>query len=334
MIATVSGLARGPLLAALALLLAPAVCPAQEPKPGKIVRIGRLSPLSAAADAHHVEAFRKSLRELGWIEGAGFVIESRFADGQSARLPELAAQLVRERVDLILTGSNPGALAAKNATRTIPIVMVTTGDPVRGGIVASLAHPGGNVTGVTALGQTLYAKRLDLIKEAVPGIGRVAILVNPASVYTAPLLRDKDTWARTLGLRIPVLEAGRPDDLEKAFAALAAERAGALLVQTDALFITHRRRIVELAARSRVPAVYGERESVDAGGLMFYGASLPGMYREAAVYADRILKGARPADLPVAQPTTLELVINLKAAKALGLTIPAPVLARADHLVE
>jgi putative ABC transport system substrate-binding protein len=333
-IATVSGPVRLLLLAALALLVAPTFCSAQEPKSGKIVRIGRLSPLSADADARHLEAFRKSLRELGWIEGAGFVIESRFADGQSARLPQLATQLVRERVDLILTGSNPGALAAKHATGTIPIVMVTTGDPVRAGIVASLSRPGGNITGVTALGQTLYAKRLDLIKEAVPGVGRVAILVNPASVYTASILRDKDTWARTLGLRIPVLEAGGPADFEKAFAALAAERAGALMVQTDALFITHRRRIVELAARSRVPAVYGERESVDAGGLMFYGASLVGMYREAAVYADRILKGARPADLPVAQPTTLELVINLKAAKALGLTIPAPVLARADHLVE
>ena len=334
MIATVSVAGRRMLLAVLALLVAPSVCPAQEQKPGKIVRIGRLSPLSAAADAHHLEVFRKGLRDLGWIEGTGYVIESRFGNGQYDRLPQLATELVRERVDLILTGSNPGALAAKGATRTIPIVMVTTGDPVRAGIVASLARPGGNVTGVTALGQVLYAKRLELIKEAVPGVSRVAILVNPASVYTAPLLREKDIWARTLGLRVPVLEAGTPADLEKAFAALAAERTGALMVQTDALFITHRRRIVELAARNRVPAVYGERESVDAGGLMYYGANLSGMYREAAIQVDRILKGARPADLPVEQPTTLELVINLKAAKALGLTIPAPVLARADHLVE
>ena len=334
MIVAVSGAGRLLLMAALALFVAPTICPAQEPKAGKIVRIGRLSPLSADADARHLEVFRKGLRDLGWIEGHGFVIEGRFADGQYARLPELAAELVRQRVDLILTGSNPGALAAKSATSTIPIVMVTTGDPVGAGIVASLSRPGGNITGVTALSQALYAKRLELIKEAVPGVTRVAVLVNPSSVYTAPLLREKDIAARTLGLHLPVLEARGPADFEKAFTTLTAERAGALMVQTDALFITHRRRIVELAARSRVPAVYGERESVDAGGLMFYGATLAALYREAAVYADRILKGARPADLPVVQPTKLELVINLKTAKALDLTIPAAVIARADHLVE
>ena len=318
----------------LAVLVVPPIARAQEPKGGKIVRIGRLSPLSAETDARNLEAFRKGLRDLGWVEEKNFVIESRFADGQSARLPELAAELVRRPVDLLLTGSNPGALAAKNATGTIPIVMVTTGDPVVAGIVASLARPGGNVTGVTALGQALHAKRLELIKEAVPGVTRVAVLTNPVSVYTPALLKEKESVARTLGLQIPVVEARGAADLEKAFAALATERAGALMVQTDALFITHRRRIVELAARSRVPAVYGEREFVDAGGLMFYGASFAEMYREAAVYTDRILKGARPADLPVGQPTKLELVINLKTAKALGLSIPSPVLRRADHLVE
>jgi len=301
---------------------------------GKVVRIGRLSPLSAEADSLYLDAFRNGLRDLGWVEGKSFAIESRFAGGRFERLPELAADLVRQRVDLILTGSNQGALAAKRATSTIPIVMVTTGDPVADGVVTSLARPGGNITGVTALGQSLNAKRLELIKEAVPGVTRVAILANPDSPYTSPLLKEKDAAARRLGLQLPILEARDPAGLEKAFAAAAVERAGALMVQTDILFVTHRRRIVELAARSRLPTVYGDRESVEAGGLMFYGASLPTMYRDAAAYADRILKGARPADLPVEQPTKLELLINLKTAKALGLTIPPSVIGRADHLVE
>ncbi len=323
-------------VAALALgaLVGSLVADAQEPKTGKALRIGRLSPLSAETDVPNLEAFRQGLRDLGWIEGKSFTIESRFADGKSERLPGLAVELVRRRVDLILTGSNPGALAAKKATGTIPIVMVTTGDPVGARLVTSLARPGGNVTGVTALGQMLNTKRLELIKEAVPGVTRVAVLTNPASAYTAPFLREKESAARALGLQLPVLEARDPGSFERAFAALATERAGALMVQTDAVFITHRRRIVDLAAKNRVPAVYGTREFVDAGGLMFYGATFPDMYRHAAGYADKILKGAKPADLPVEQPTKLELVINLKTAKALGLTIPPPVLARADHLVE
>jgi putative ABC transport system substrate-binding protein len=331
--ATVSGSGRL-LLAALALLLTPAVCPAQEPKPGKIVRIGRLSPLSAETDRPNLEAFRQRLAELGWVEGKSFAIEGRFADGRSARLPELAADLVRQRVDLILTGSNPGGLAAKNATGSIPIVLVTTGDPVASGIVASLARPGGNVTGVTALGHQLNAKKLELIKETVPGVARVAVLVNPTSVYTPPFLKERESIARALGLELPVVEARDPADLERAFTAPAMRQAGALMVQVDAMFIRHRHRVAELAARARVPAVYGEREFVEAGGLMFYGASLAEMYRHAAGYADRILKGARPADLPVEQPTKLELIVNLKAAKALGLTIPPSVLARADRFLE
>jgi ABC-type uncharacterized transport system substrate-binding protein len=316
----------------LAVLIAPLSVDAQGT--GKIVRIGRLSPLSAETDSPNLDAFRKGLRELGWVEGKSFTIESRFADGKSERLPELAAELVRQRVDLILTGSNPGALAAKKATATIPIVMVTTGDPVGAGIVTSLARPGGNVTGVTAIGQMLNAKRLELIKEAVPGVTRVAVLTNPRSAYTAPFMQERESMVRRLGLQLPVLEATDPGSFEKAFAALATDRAGALLVQTDAMFITHRRRIVELEAKSRVPTVYGDREFVDAGGLMFYGATLAHLYHEAATYTDRILKGAKPADLPVEQPTKLELVINLKAAKALGLTIPRSVIGRADHLVE
>jgi putative ABC transport system substrate-binding protein len=318
----------------LAVLVAPGIADAQGTSAGKIVRIGRLSPLSAATDAPNLDAFRKGMRELGWVEGKSYTIVSRFADGVYERLPELAGEIVRQRVDLILSGSNPGAIAARDATGTIPIVMVTTGDPVGAGLVASFARPGGNVTGVTALGQMLNAKRLELVKETVPGITRVAVLTNPDSPYTAPFLEERESTARILGLDLPVLEARDARGLEKAFAALAAARAGALMVQTDALFLTHRKRLVELAARSRVPAIYGAREFVDAGGLMFYSATMATLYRDAATYADRILKGARPADLPVQQPTKLELAINLKAAKALGLTIPPSVLGRADHLVQ
>jgi ABC-type uncharacterized transport system substrate-binding protein len=235
---------------------------------------------------------------------------------------------------MILTGSTPGARAAKQATGSIPIVMVTTGDPVEDGLITSLARPGGNVTGVTALGQVLNTKRLELIKETVPGVSRVAVLINPGSSYTASFMKRRDEAGRGLGLDLPVFEARDPGSFEKAFAAMATERLTALMVQTEPMFITHRRRIVELAARSRLAAVYGEREFVDVGGLMFYGASLVEMYRDVAVHADKILKGAKPADLPVEQPTKLQLIINLRTAKALGVTIPPSVLLRADQVLE
>jgi putative ABC transport system substrate-binding protein len=321
-------------LLAFVLLVAPLATGAQESKAGKVVRIGRLSPLTAEADARNLEAFRQGLRDRGWVEGQHFRVEARFADGRSDRLPSLATELVREGVDVILTGSNPGALAARRATSTIPIIMVTTGDPVAAGIVMSLARPGGNVTGVTALGQVLNAKRLELIKETVPGVLRVAVLINPVSPYTPPLLRERERMSTALGLSLYVAEAREPSAFENAFAALARERVGAVMIQTDALFISHRRRIVALVTKSGLPAVYGEREFVEAGGLMFYGASLADMYRHAATHADKILKGANPADLPVEQPTKFELVVNLKTAKALGLTIPQSVLLRADEVIQ
>ncbi len=317
-----------------AVLVLTATATAQDARTGKPVRIGRLSPLSAATDAPHLEAFRKALRELGWREGTGFVIEGRFADGRPERLADLAADLVRQRVDLILVGSTPGALAAKKATGSIPVVMVTTGDPVEGGVVASLARPGGNITGVTGLAHVLNAKRLELLKEALPGVSRVAVLVNPTSPYTPPFMQERESTGRTLGLALPVHEVRDPDGIGRGLLAMAAERPGAVMVLTDVMFITERRRIVDLLTRSRLPAVYPEREFVDVGGLMFYGASLASLYRHAAVYADRILKGARPADLPVEQPTTLELIVNLKAARAIGLTLPPSVLSRADRVVE
>ena len=321
-------------LIAIVVLGIPFAAVAQGAKLGKTARIGRLSPLSAETDAPGLDAFRKGLRDLGWVEGRDFVIETRYADGNPERLPELAAQLVRQRVDLILVGSNPGTLAAKMATSTIPIVMVTTGDPVGGGLVASLAQPGGNVTGLTALGQALSAKRLELLKEAVPGVARVAVLTSPASPYAGPFLKERENLAQALGVRLQVVEAQDPTKFEQAFAEMARERAGALMVFTDVMFITHRRRLVELAAKSRLPAVYPELEFVSAGGLMFYGASLVDLYHHAADYADKILKGTKPADLPVEQPTKLELVINRKTAKALGLAIPSSLLVRADHVID
>ena len=320
--------------ASLGVLGVAAGAAAQEARARTPARIGRLSPLSAEADRLNMEAFRKGLTDLGWVEGKSFTIESRFAAGQLDRLPGLATELARERLDLIITGSDPGVLAAKKATSSIPIVMVTTGDPVAGGLVTSLARPGANVTGVTALGQVLTAKRLELLKEAVPGVARIAVLVNPKLSYTAVFLKERDATSRTLGLELPVFEASEADALEAAFTEMTKARAGALMVQIDPWFITHRQRIVRLAAMSRLPAVYGESEFVEAGGLMFYGASLVGMYREAAVYADKILKGAKPETLPVEQPTKLDLVINLKAAKAMGITIPRSVLVRADRVLE
>ena len=322
------------LLLVLAVLSTSHDADAQPARSGKPARIGRLSPLSAEADTRNMQAFRKGLTDLGWVEGRTFVLESVFADGDDGRLPALAVDLARRHVDVILTGSTLGAAAAKKATSTIPIVMVTTGDPVVEGLVMSLARPGGNVTGITALGHVLNVKRLELMKQAVPGITRVGVLINPVSPYTPGFLKERDSAARALGVELRLLEAHDGASLEKVLTGLGKERVGAVMVQTNAFFITERRRIVDLIARSRLPAVYGERQSVDAGGLMFYGASLAEMYREAAAFADKVLKGARPADIPVEQPTKFELVINLKTARTLGITIPRSVLVRADQVIE
>ena len=307
---------------------------AQTQQAARPVRIGRLSPVSAETDAHNLDAFRRGLRDLGWVEGQHFTMEARFAEGKLDRLPGLAAELVREQVAIILTGSNPGVRAAGRATDTIPIVMVTTGDPVAEGLVTSLARPGRNVTGVTAFGQALNTKRLELLKDAVPGVNRVAVLLNPAGPYTAAFVAQRDDAARALALDIRLLPAPSFDDIEKALASAQKDGVGSLMVQTNPMYLTHRRRIVELVAKSRLPAIYGERDFVEAGGLMFYGASLAQMYTDAARYADKILRGAKPADLPIEQPTRFELVISLKTAKALGLTIPPSLLLRADQVIE
>jgi putative ABC transport system substrate-binding protein len=281
-----------------------------------------------------LEAFRRGLGELGYVEGHNIFFEFRYGETQSARLPLLAAELVRLQVDLILAGSTPAGLAAKNATRAIPIVMVTTGDPVVSGLVASLARPGGNVTGLAGLGLELSGKRLEVLREAVPRVAHIAVLRNPDFPDTGPAVHELEGVARTLGVQLRFLEGRDPNEFEPAFAAMKRERVGALLVLVDPLFNSHRERIVALAAAHQLPAMYDIREFVDAGGLMFYGATLPDRYRRAAYYVDRILKGATPADLPVEQPTKFELVINLKTAKALGLPLPPHILFQADEVMQ
>ena len=301
---------------------------------GKVVRVGRLVPTSRGAMPGSDAALRQGLRDLGWIEGQNIVFEYRSADGDPARLPRLAAELVRLKVHIIVAGSTPGVQAAKAATATIPIVMVTSGDPVANGLVTSLARPGGNVTGLTALGQELSAKQLEILREAVPGVARVAVLANPAHPETKPSVKSLETAAGALGIQLRVVEARGPAELEKAFATMTGERCGALMVLADITLNANRQQVVALAAKNRLPAIYALREYVEDGGLMFYGASLPGMYQQAAVFVDKILKGMKPADLPIQQPTKFELVINGRTAKALGITLAPALLLRADRVLE
>ena len=283
------------------------------------------------------EAIRLALRELGYIEGQNIAIEYRYAEGKRDRLPELAAELVRLKVDIIVVAGGAGPIrAAKNATKTIPIVMTGGGiDPVEAGLVESLARPGGNVTGITNLARELGGKRLELLKEAVPKLARVAVLYDPANPTTVLEVKEVlPVAARALGLTIQPWEVRDADGFEKVFAALNKQRPDGLYVPGGPLMNANQKRIVGFALKSRLPSVYGSREAVDAGGLMSYGADLADSYRRVAYYVDRILKGAKPADLPVEQPTKFELVINLKTAKQIGLTIPPEVLARANKLIK
>ena len=312
-----------------------APCATSQAQPAaRVPRVARLSPSTAVADEIILAGFRRGLREHGWVENKNIALEYRFADGKTDRLNELAAELVRLKVDVILSGATVGALAAKRATSTIPIVMVTTGDPVAAGLVTSLARPGGNLTGVTALGQELSGKRLQLLKEAIPGISHVAVLSNPTNPDSTFSVKEVEAAAHELGVKLRLHEAADPTRFDGAFRAMSAERAGAVLVLTDSMLLTHRKRIVELAAQNRLPAMYPISEYANVGGLMFYGANFPDMYRRAATFVDKILKGSKPADLPVEQPTKFDLIINLKAAKQIGLTIPPNVLARADRVIK
>ena len=314
---------------ALGLLAAPLAADAQPPR--KHFRIGFLEP--GAVRPLPWQAFRERLRELGYVEGQTVAFEVRWADGHLDRLHQLAAELVRLKVDVVVTAGSPAARAAKNATTSIPIVMATGGDPVGLGLVATLARPGGNVTGLTTLSRELSGKRLEMIKEALPRVARMGLLWHRTSDIDALTKRETEEAAQTLGMPLKAHGVDGPADFERALSAIVADRAGAVLVATSPMFFGHRRQLAELALKHRLPTIFAFREYADAGGLMAYGPSYTELYQRAAGYVDRVLKGARPADLPVEQPTKFELTINLKTLKALGLTIPPAVLARADEII-
>jgi len=296
--------------------------------------IGYLSSVSPGPSAASVAAFHQGLSETGYVEGQNFVIEYRWAEGHYDQLAALAANLVGRKVDVISAGSVSAALAAKNATSMIPIVFVSGGDPVAEGLVASLARPGSNLTGVTLINVELMAKRIELLSEVVPQAAVIALLVNPNSPQTERILRDVQEAALAKGVQLQILDASTESEIDAAFASLVQLQAGALVVVADAFFFSRREQLVALASRHAVPAIYGWREFAAAGGLISYGTSITAVFRQVGIYAGRIIKGEKPADLPVQQPTTFELVVNQKTAKALGLTVPPSILARADEVIE
>lgn len=294
----------------------------------KLYRIGMLERTSASINAANMDAFRQGLRELGYVEGETFVIEYRSADGQDERFPALATELVQSKVDLIVTRGTPAALAAKNATRTIPVIITGIGDPVGQGVVASLARPGGNVTGLSAAVTDIYPKRVQLLVELVPRVARIAVLFNMSNPALPPQWAEVEKAARSRGIEPQLLDVRTVGDLEPAFDAAIRHRADGLVVGIDTLTQANQRLIVSLAAKRRLPAIYASTEFT--GGLISYGVNYPEMYRRAAGYAHKIFKGAKPADLPVEEPTAFQLVVNSKTARALGLTIPPALLLRAD----
>jgi putative ABC transport system substrate-binding protein len=316
------------------LLAAPLAAEAQQA--AKVVRIGILGtvPPTTPEISRIWDAFLQGLRELGYVEGQNLTIERRFSEGKAEWLPDLAADLVRLKVDIIVAAGTPGPFAAQSATKTIPIVMTNHGDPVGGGLVASLARPSGNITGLSILSPEIVGKQLELLKEAIPRVSRVAVLRNPTNKTHALSLKEVEGAARSLKVQLQILEARAPSDVAGAFSAVTKESAGALIVLADPMFFGERTRIAELAAKLRLPMMTALREHAEAGGLMTYGANNSDVFRRAATYVDKILKGAKPADLPIEQPTKFDLVINLKTAKALGLTIPPSLLGRADEIIQ
>ena len=312
------------------LLVVPLASVAQQV--GKVYRVGMLETTPVTMNAANLGAFRQQLRELGYVEGRNLIIEYRSADGRSERFAGLAAELVNMKVDLIVARGSLATQAAKNATRTIPVVMANVGEPLQ--FVASLARPGGNVTGLSSVTVDTEAKRLGLLRELLPGSKRIAVLTNLDNPSTLAQWKELETAAPSMGVKLQLLDVREPEGLEPAFAAASQQHADGLIGGQDGVFLANRKQVAELAAKYRLPAIYKSMESVEAGGLISYGPNYPNLYRRAAVYVDKIFKGANPGDLPVEQPTKFELIINLKTAKALGITIPPPLLLRADEVIK
>jgi putative ABC transport system substrate-binding protein len=318
-------------LLAWALLLALSF-PARAQPQGRVRRLGFLGNSTPVLEENLIGSFREGLRDLGYIEGKNIFIEYRWAEGKYERFPALIAELVASKVELIVTAGTPASLAVKKAT-SIPLVMIAVGDPVGTGLIASLAHPGGNITGLTSIASDLEGKRLELLREVAPKVSHVAVLWNPASPFQVVSEKELQVAAHALHIKVLSLGVKAAEELDKAFTAILKERPGALLVLADRLFLHNRGRIMNFALQNRLPGVHAYQELVEAGGLMSYGPSYAGMHRRAAYFVDRILKGTKPADLPVEQPTKFELVINLKTAKQIGLTMPPNILARADRVI-
>ena len=319
-------------IVAVLLLAAPLSASAQQP--GKVYRIGMLETIAASLNAANLQAFRQELRALGYVEGQNLAIEYRSAEGKAERFPELAAELVRLQVDLVVTRGTPAAIAAKKATATMPIVMAASGDPIGAGLVPNLARPGGNVTGLSSVMTELAGKRLELLREVFPTFSRVALLWNPTNPAARNDWREADAAARALGVMPSSLEVRKSEDFGPAFEAARKQRADVIVVLLDGLIQNHQRQIVDLARRHRLPGVYASREFAEAGGLLSYGVNYSDLYRRAAIYIDKVFKGARPRDLPVQQPTKFELVINAKTAKTLGVTIPPALVLRVDQIID
>jgi putative ABC transport system substrate-binding protein len=300
----------------------------------KVWRIGMLEMTAPGMNAANLDAFRKGLHDLGYVEGQHVVIEYRSADGRSERFPKLAAEFVRLKVDVIVTRGTPAVMAAKNATATIPVIMAASGEPLRTGVVTALARPGGNVTGLSAITNELIGKRLEMLREVVPGIRRVGFLHNMSNPVAPRQWEEFKAAVQALGIEPRLLDVRNPEQIEPAIVASVSQQTQALVVGNDTVMHSNRRHVVELVAKHKLPATYHAREFVDAGGLMTYGVSYPDLYRRAATFVDKIFKGTKPSDLPVEQPTRFELVINLKTAKALSLTVPPMFLARADEVIE
>jgi putative ABC transport system substrate-binding protein len=317
----------------LASIFLATACPAEAQQTGKVPRIGYLQAPPASAVATRTDAFRQGLRELGYVEGKTIVIESRFAEGKTDRVPDLVAELLRLKVDVIVTGGSFATGAAKQATSTIPVVMTQDSDPVGNGYVASLARPGGNVTGLSTLAPELSGKQLELLKETIPKLSRVAVLGSSNRSGNAQSVKETEHAADALRVKLQYLDILSPKDIENAFRAARKQNAQAVLVLTGPVVTSQRTEIINLASKNQLPAIYDRAEFVEDGGLMTYSVSSTDLFRRAAVYVDKILKGAKPADLPVEQPIKFEFVINLKTAKQIGLTIPPNVLARADRVI-